>query len=201
MNLLKWAPLLSAFILAPTQAADQILTLEDGRQILLKDDFTWQYMPKEETKALTNETMKPEVNTPALQAQPIPTQTAKLANSTVGVAFSINQQQPIMQISQAGFHVVLESAHYEDGELVIPTTIHNNGIEPVVEIYITLSLYDANGQLLAQDEYPVWQAIKRMASTYLRPGNQEKGTDIRIELPKHSEFRVTGQISDTDTRG
>ena len=45
----------------PVWAADQTVTLEDGRQVILHDDFTWQYKPSTKTPASENSHSKTSV--------------------------------------------------------------------------------------------------------------------------------------------
>lgn len=42
--------LIASALLSSPAFADQMVTLQDGKQILLKDDFTWQYVAQKQAK-------------------------------------------------------------------------------------------------------------------------------------------------------
>lgn len=220
MKLSKWLPLVGLLTLGNAHAADQIITLEDGRQIVLKADFTWEYLPTTSSPS-SNDTDKPissianmiSATTPAAQTVTVlePTQKsaaniaadapASPAAKAMGTPFKVDQNQEVVRVNQSGVTVVVGSPQWEDGELVFPTEIINNGLQPTIEVDLMVEIYDDNGQMLLREEFPVWRSIKRMASTYLRPGNSEDGTAIRAKLMRADQYQIRAQISDISTRG
>ncbi|QIZ77601.1 DUF3157 family protein [Ferrimonas lipolytica] len=201
MKITKWIPLLGVIALFQA-SADQTIELVDGRHILLKDNFTWEYVPKAQPEASVNPTAVAATNLAAPAPAPVvvPVVTTVIpAKKTI--AFSPGQSSSILQTEQSDYTVVLAPPKWDGDELVIPTEIYNNAIQPLIELDLKVEIYGENGQLLHSDEFPVWRSIKRMANTYLRPGQNEIGTAIKIELPKQGKYSITASISDITTRG
>ncbi|WP_298444133.1 DUF3157 family protein [uncultured Ferrimonas sp.] len=181
-------PLLAALIATPTFAADQLLRLEDGRQVLLKADFTWDYVVEPSAAAA------PQPDAIAVVAQP-----ATVVSQPRGVTFSANQDKPILQTTKSDITVVLAAPHLDGDELVIPTSVINTGLESLIETDLQISISVQGGEP-QQHTVKIWRAIKRMASTYLRPGKSKAGNEVRIKIEPAAQYQLEAKISHIETR-
>ncbi|GAW46890.1 DUF3157 family protein [Photobacterium damselae subsp. piscicida] len=93
-------------LLSANVAAQQVVELKDGRRVQLNDDFTWQYVQKQQTT-----TAKPEVL--AASAQLAPVTAVPFTNTVVGTQFKLNSSKPILQLSQSGIDAILQPAYYQ----------------------------------------------------------------------------------------
>ncbi|ROP12948.1 DUF3157 family protein [Vibrio crassostreae] len=186
--------LIASALLSSSAFADQMVTLQDGKQILLKDDFTWQYVAQKQAEevATTSEIAVPVAAVPVV-AVPVTT-------NTRGTTIVVNSKKPSLQLSQSGVDVVLGASRYEGGELIIPTAITNQGTQAVILVSLNISVFTAEGTLLAEEEVAVWKSIKRMADTYLRPKTGEEGKLIKIDLEQHPEYQIKAEITEVLAR-
>ncbi|HIF9433115.1 TPA: DUF3157 family protein [Photobacterium damselae] len=69
-------------MLSVNVAAQQVVELKDGRLIQLNDDFTWQYVQKQQAT-----TAKPEVEVLEASAQLAPVTAVPFTNTVVGTQF------------------------------------------------------------------------------------------------------------------
>lgn len=162
-----------ATLLATSSAyAAEVVTLADGREVKLNDDFTWEYVmtssaPKEAVAQTTTSAVET-VAAPAIATIPV-------VAKTVGTTVVVNAKKPTMQLSDSGVDVLIGSASYEGGELVLPTSITNQSSQSVIQVEVEVQVFDMSGKQLAKEKVTVWQSIKRMADTYLRPQQAEQG--------------------------
>ncbi|CAH7272659.1 Ribonuclease [Vibrio chagasii] len=186
--------LIASALLSSSALADQMVTLQDGKQILLKDDFTWQYVaPQQKTKeAVTSESTMPVAAAPVVSVP--------IATNVQGTTIVVDSKKPSLQLSQSGVDVVLGASHYQDGELIIPTAITNQSTQAVILVSVKLDLYSASGELLEEKTVAVWKSIKRMADTYLRPKTDAEGTSIKLEVEQHPEYQIKAEIVEVLTR-
>lgn len=185
--------LIASALLSSSVFADQMVTLQDGKQILLKDDFTWQYVAPQTTKeAATSEAATPVAAT-SVVAVPV-------ATNVQGTTIVVDSKKPSLQLSQSGVDVVLGASHYEDGELIIPTAITNQSTQAVILVSVKLYLYSTSGEVLEEKTIAVWKSIKRMADTYLRPKTDAEGTSIKLAVEQHPEYQIKAEIVEVLTR-
>ncbi|CAK3752806.1 DUF3157 family protein [Vibrio crassostreae] len=186
--------LIASALLSSSAFADQMVTLQDGKQVLLKDDFTWQYMAQKQAEevATTSEI--------AVPVAAVPVVAAPVTTNTRGTTIVVNSKKPSLQLSQSGVDVVLGASRYEGGELIIPTAITNQGTQAVILVSLNISVFTAEGTLLAEEEVAVWKSIKRMADTYLRPKTGEEGKLIKIDLEQHPEYQIKAEITEVLAR-
>ncbi|MFS1441207.1 MULTISPECIES: DUF3157 family protein [unclassified Vibrio] len=186
--------LIASALLSSSAFADQMVTLQDGKQVLLKDDFTWQYVAQKQAEevATTSEIAVPVAAVPVV-AVPVTT-------NTRGTTIVVNSKKPSLQLSQSGVDVVLGASRYEGGKLIIPTAITNQGTQAVILVSLNISVFTAEGTLLAEEEVAVWKSIKRMADTYLRPKTGEEGKLIKIDLEQHPEYQIKAEITEVLAR-
>ncbi|PSU67200.1 DUF3157 domain-containing protein [Photobacterium phosphoreum] len=177
-------------------AADQTITLKDGRQVILHDNFTWQY------KAQTNHpTTSPTLKTTtAIPVIATSTMAIPVISASKGVAVEIGSKKAIQQLSNSGIDVLLTAAHYENGTLIIPTMMTNQSSKSVVNVTMKVRLSNSNGQTIATDEFTVWRSINRMPDTYFRPKTQHQGKPITFDVPKAERYFIDAKITDIDMR-
>ncbi|MCD9536723.1 DUF3157 family protein [Photobacterium carnosum] len=179
-------------------AADQTVTLNDGRQVVLHDNFTWQY------KAQTNNSAtSPTLKTTTATAIPVIATSAvaiPIISAPKGVEIELGTTKAIQQLSDSGMDVLLTAAHYENGTLIIPTMMTNQSSKSVVNVTMKVRLSNSNGQTIATDEFTVWRSINRMPDTYFRPKTQHQGKPITFDVPKAERYFIDAEITDVDMR-
>lgn len=176
-------------------AADTVIQLKDGRSVVLHDDFTWSYVQPKSLKTTQSSKYDEIVKVKPLDAVPvISNQQRRLAQIQVG------SDKNVLQVSHSGVDLLFKAAHYEQGELIIPVSITNNGDASVIKVDVAYQLYDSQGESIVKNEASVWTSVKRLPETYLRPGKQAKGTELRIPVGKLSSYDFKAEISDISTR-
>ncbi|AXY02255.1 DUF3157 family protein [Vibrio alfacsensis] len=197
-----------ATLLATSSAyAAEVVKLEDGREVKLNDDFTWEYVVKKaapETtleKAEAVEAAAVAASTTALEAVTAPEiATIPVVNKKVGTTVVVNAKKPTMQLSDSGVDVLIGSASYDDGELILPTSITNQSSQSVIQVEVEVQVFDMSGKLLVKDNITVWQSIKRMADTYLRPQQAEQGKAIKLAVPQSQQYQFSAEVLEVKTR-
>lgn len=173
-----------AFIaITANAAASQVIELEDGRKVQLNDDFTWQYVLPENTHQAT-----------ALAVA------APIISSQRGTTLVLENGKPSLQLSDSGVDIVIGAASYQNGKVVLPTAITNQSSLSVINVQLKIELLDSQGKKLAEQETTVWQSIKRLAETYLRPKTAAEGKVIEIEVPKAESYQLIATVSNLETR-
>lgn len=184
MKIFRIVLLTALSALAPNVLASEIVQLEDGRSIQLNDDFTWQYVESANSKA----------------GEKIPVIAAPIVNAKAGTTLIIGSDKPSLKLSDSGVDMVLGSAQYADGKVIIPTAITNQSSQPVISIVLNVELLDENGHSLAKQNCTIWQSIKRMAETYLRPKTAAEGKAIEIEAPEADRYQILVTLENLETR-
>ncbi len=164
-------------------AASQVIELEDGRKVQLNDDFTWQYVQPENTP-----------QEPALAVA------APIISSQRGTTLVLESGKPSLQLSDSGVDIVIGAASYQNGKVVLPTAITNQSSLSVINVQLKIELLDSQGKKLAEQETMVWQSIKRLAETYLRPKTAAEGKVIEIKVPKAESYQLIATVSNLETR-
>nr|WP_284676621.1 DUF3157 family protein [Vibrio sinus] len=177
--------LLAIALTTPLCHAAEIVTLKDGRQVKLNDDFTWQYVQKDSDN---KQAVIPVTAVPVIEKQ------NRYTTATLG------EQKPTLQLTQSGVDVLLEPLRYQSGSLLIPTAITNQGTESVILVTIKITVADENGQILDTQSVNVWESIKRMASTYLRPKTHQPGRTISLPVKQLKHYKISASISAVTTR-
>ena len=186
--------LIASALLSSSAFADQMVTLQDGKQILLKDDFTWQYVAQKQAEEVVTAS---EIAVPVAAA---PVVAVPVATNVRGTTIVVDSKKPSLQLSQSGVDVVLGASHYEGGELIIRTAITNQSTQAVILVSVKLGLYSASGELLEEKTVAVWKSIKRMADTYLRPKTDAEGASIKLAVEQHPEYQIKAEIVEVLTR-
>ncbi|EMK6670388.1 DUF3157 family protein [Vibrio fluvialis] len=180
---------------APVALAGEIVTLQDGRDVQLNDDFTWQYVQPVETSNSTSVApAKPEVVAAA------PVLAAPLVKAQRGSMIELGSTKPTLQLSNSGVDIVLGSAHYRDGQLILPTAITNQSTQSVINIVLQVEILDEQGNLLTTQTTTIWQSIKRMADTYLRPQTSVAGKAIEVKVDEAPRYQIRASVTQVESR-
>ncbi|CAE6923142.1 TPA: DUF3157 family protein [Vibrio campbellii] len=205
---------LATLLASSSVYAAEVVKLADGREVKLNDDFTWEYVVKKATPKATETTLEKVeaveaaavvASTTAVEAVATPTPTTEIAtipvvNKKVGTTVVVNTKKPTMQLSDSGVDVLIGSARYEDGELIFPTSITNQSSQSVIQVEVEVQVFDMAGKQLAKENITVWQSIKRMADTYLRPQQAEQGKAIKLAVPQSQQYQFSAEVLEVKTR-
>ncbi|WP_162998999.1 DUF3157 family protein [Vibrio campbellii] len=205
---------LAALLASSSVYAAEVVKLADGREVKLNDDFTWEYVVKKATPKATETTLEKVeaveaaavvASTTAVEAVATPTPTTEIAtipvvNKKVGTTVVVNAKKPTMQLSDSGVDVLIGSASYENGELIFPTSITNQSSQSVIQVEVEVQVFDMTGKPLAKQNVTVWQSIKRMADTYLRPQQAEQGKAIKLAVPQSQQYQFSAEVLEVKTR-
>ncbi|CAH1530980.1 Ribonuclease [Vibrio jasicida] len=208
-----WITLATLLATSSVYAAE-VVKLADGREIKLNDDFTWEYVVNKTAPKATETTLEKVeaveaaavvASTTAVATVAAPDTTAEIAtipvvNKKVGTTVVVNAKKPTMQLSDSGVDVLIGSASYEDGELIFPTSITNQSSQSVIQVEVEVQVFDMAGKQLARENITVWQSIKRMADTYLRPQQAEQGKAIKLAVPKSQQYQFSAEVLEVKTR-
>ncbi|NIY88677.1 DUF3157 family protein [Vibrio campbellii] len=208
-----WITLATLLATSSVYAAE-VVKLADGREVKLNDDFTWEYVVKKATPKATETTLEKVeaveaaavvASTTAVEAVATPPPTTEMAtipvvNKKVGTTVFVNTKKPTMQLSDSGVDVLIGSASYEDGELIFPTSITNQSSQSVIQGEVEVQVFDMTGKPLAKQSVTVWQSIKRMADTYLRPQQAEQGKAIKLAVPQSQQYQFSAEVLEVKTR-
>ncbi|MDI5876966.1 DUF3157 family protein [Shewanella xiamenensis] len=172
--------LLSSSVMAADVAT---ITLENGAQVRLKDDFTWEYIITE-TKAAK----APAVATVAVAAAP---SVAAVASTPVVVeaakpvttltANAIARPELLGSTAKDGIKVTFSESQWKQDKLGLTFELASTSGEHVTLVEVEASFFADDGTLLKTEKLEVWEAIFRMPETYLRKGEQRKSPVIWVE--------------------
>ena len=176
--------LMASALLSGTAFADQLITLPDGKQVNLKDDFTWEYVT---TKVESDVTTSGAPAKPSIAAIPV-------ATTVTSTTIKLNDTKPSLQLSKSGVDILLGTASYQDGKLVIPTAITNQGTQPIILVSLKVKVLSTAGELLAEQQIDTWKSIKRMAETYLRPQSSAEGKSIKLAVEKQDQYQLQAEV-------
>lgn len=156
--------LLVALCLSPllAQAAPLTqVTLPDGRQVQLNDDFTWEYL-------LIKPTASGEVVTGAV-AVPVLTEQA------------MTNPDLLAQAVKDGISVKLDKIGGSD-PLSLQFLVSNTGSRSVVRVRGSVTLFSEQGAQLVKQEARFWVGENRLPESYLRKGQQRPS--LVLEMPR-----------------
>lgn len=139
------------------------VTLEDGTEVVLNDDFTWQYVLLTTADSET----RTQAKSAALTSQLTP---AVMANTAL---MTSNASQ--------GVRVTFKSASWDNSELGLVFDVENISPKTVLKVTIAATLFDDTGNKILTTEFNVWQAQNRLAETYLRKGQQRDSRSFKLD--------------------
>ncbi|WP_429122059.1 DUF3157 family protein [Aeromonas allosaccharophila] len=159
-------------VLAQAAPLSQV-TLPDGRQVQLNDDFTWEYLVVKPAEPV--QSVAAEGNAGAVVA-PVLTDQAK-ANPEL-----------LAQMARDGVLVKLDKIEGSD-PLSLTFMVSNTGSRNVVGVRGMVTLFSADGVQLSRQEARFWVAENRLPETYLRKGQARPS--LALEIPRPAG--LTGQ--------
>jgi len=167
--------LLSSTVIAADVAT---ITLENGAQVRLKDDFTWEYIITE-TKAAE----MPVAVAAAPSANIVSTSTAAVAAAPVTTltANAIARPELLGSTAKDGIKVTFTDSQWKGNKLGLTFELASTSSEHVTLVEVEASFFADDGSLLKTEKLEVWEAIFRMPETYLRKGEQRKSRVIWVE--------------------
>lgn len=167
--------LLSSSVMAADVAT---ITLENGAQVRLKDDFTWEYIITE-TKAAE----MPVAVAAAPSANIVSTSTAAAAAAPVTTltANAIARPELLGSTAKDGIKVTFTDSQWKGNKLGLTFELASTSSEHVTLVEVEASFFADDGSLLKTEKLEVWEAIFRMPETYLRKGEQRKSRVIWVE--------------------
>lgn len=167
--------LLSSSVMAADVAT---ITLENGAQVRLKDDFTWEYIITE-TKAAEI----PVAVAAAPSANIVSTSTAAVAAAPVTTltANAIARPELLGSTAKDGIKVTFTDSQWKGNKLGLTFELASTSGEHVTLVEVEASFFADDGSLLKTEKLEVWEAIFRMPETYLRKGEQRKSRVIWVE--------------------
>ncbi|MBL4828966.1 MAG: DUF3157 family protein [Aliivibrio sp.] len=137
------------------------IVLKDGTEVILNDDFTWQYVL---------------LSTPDTDAVSAPlTSALKLTPAVIA-----NPALMATNVSQ-GVRVTFKSAQWDDKALGLDFSIENTSPLTVLKVTISATLFDDGGNKITTTEFNVWQAKNRLPETYLRKGQQRSSRVFQLD--------------------
>ncbi|MGL4352095.1 MAG: DUF3157 family protein [Plesiomonas shigelloides] len=168
--------LLVALCLTPMLAQAAVLsvvTLPDGRQVQLNDNFSWEYLvvkPAEPQQGASSGAMTPAP-----------------AGTRVAVAAAVLTDQAkahpelLSQSARDGVLVKFDSLDGSD-PLTLQFMVTNTGNRTVVGVQGWVTLFSEQGVQLSRQQARFWVAENRLPQTYLRKGQARPS--IAVEMPR-----------------
>ncbi|MGL6011893.1 MAG: DUF3157 family protein [Shewanella oncorhynchi] len=183
---LRLSALSSLLLLTSSVMAADVanITLENGAQVRLKDDFTWEYVITE-TKAAPNALAATAVasassNVASVPSAAVTTQTVAAPVTTL-TATAITQPELLGSTAKDGIKVSFAEGQWKGDKLGLSFDLASTSNEHVTLVEVEASFFADNGTLLKTEKLEVWEAIFRMPETYLRKGEQRKSSVIWVE--------------------
>lgn len=183
---LRLSALSSLLLLTSSVMAADVanITLENGAQVRLKDDFTWEYVITE-TKAAPNALAAAAVasassNVASVPSAAVTTQTVAAPVTTL-TATAITQPELLGSTAKDGIKVSFAEGQWKGDKLGFSFDLASTSGEHVTLVEVEASFFADNGTLLKTEKLEVWEAISRMPETYLRKGEQRKSSVIWVE--------------------
>lgn len=184
-TLLRLSALSSLLLLSSSAIAADVanITLENGAQVRLKDDFTWEYVLTE-TQAAPN-VLATEVVVSASStvsgAPSMTTSSAVIVPVTTLTATAIAKPELLGSTAKDGIKVSFTDSQWKGDKLGLTFELTSTSNEHVTLVEVEARFFADNGTLLKTDKLEVWEAIFRMPETYLRRGEQRKSSIIWVE--------------------
>ncbi|MGF1698762.1 DUF3157 family protein [Photobacterium makurazakiensis] len=180
--------LLGVGLLATSVVAEPLkATLADGREVILYSDNTWRFLtPNAGTTAsaaalsVVSSVPQPSFPTPD------------------GILIEPGTGKQVEAAQRSGVTVMLEPAYYQNGELVIPTLLKNDGTDAIVLVKLALKLHSEKGEVMARKEKKVWTSIKRMPETYFRPDTEREGKVLDFSVPAAKHYYLELEITEVE---
>lgn len=185
---LRLSALSSLLLLTSSVMAADVanITLENGAQVRLKDDFTWEYVITE-TKAAAA-VASASSNVASVPSAAVTTQTVAAPVTTL-TATAITQPELLGSTAKDGIKVSFAEGQWKGDKLGLSFDLASTSNEHVTLVEVEASFFADNGTLLKTEKLEVWEAIFRMPETYLRKGEQRKSSVIWVEGIDKSQWQ------------
>lgn len=160
------------------------ITLDNGAQVRLKDDFTWEYVLTQTQAAPNTLATDAVIDSSSSIASP---QSAALASQAVATpattltATAIAQPELLGSTAKDGIKVSFAEAQWKDNKLGLSFELASTSHKHVTLVEVEASFFADDGTLLKTEKLAVWEAIFRMPETYLRKGEQRKSSLIWVK--------------------
>lgn len=184
-TLLRFSALSSWLLLSSSVIAADVarVTLENGAQVRLKDDFTWEYVLTETQTApnvLATETVI-NASTTINSATSLTTTSAVSVPVTTLTATAMAKPELLGTTAKDGIKVSFTDSQWKGDKLGLTFELASTSNEHVTLVEVEARFFADNGTLLKTDKLEVWEAIFRMPETYLRKGEQRKSSIIWVK--------------------
>ncbi|MGY3859665.1 DUF3157 family protein [Aeromonas intestinalis] len=165
------------------------VTLPDGRQIQLNDDFTWEYLLVKPAAPAELATGAKGTVAATTVAAPVLTEQA-LANPEL-----------LSQATRDGITAKLELVEGAD-PLLLHFQLSNTGTRNVVRVNGSVTLFSEQGVQLGSQPVRLWAGENRLPESYLRKGEQRPSRAIEVARPAglSGKPRVRVQIDEVEFR-
>lgn len=166
-------------------------TLDNGAEVRLNDDFTWEYVilttnklapaPLIAASAITSQSVDTQAEAHQTKSQMTVSATTTLSTPTL-TANAMSQAGLLKSTAKGGVKVrFIKSQWDKEGRLGLSFNLVSSSAEHYVLIELDVTLFDDSGKQLKTETLKVWQAIFRMPETYLRKGQQGDSKIFWIE--------------------
>ncbi|PSW17180.1 DUF3157 domain-containing protein [Photobacterium sanctipauli] len=115
-----------------------------------------------------------------------------------GILIEPGTGKQVEAAQRSGVTLTLEPASYQNGELLIPTSLKNDSTGSIVLVELALKLHSAKGELIAREDQKVWTSIKRMPETYFRPDTEREGRTLRFKVLSAKQYYLEAEITEVD---
>lgn len=143
------------------------VTLDNGAEISIKDDFTWHYVLVDNSPTTKTE------HAPEKAVLPTPI----LSNPAL-ISTDVKNQ----------VKVSFSNATWEDDEVGLVFQLVNNSTHNVVTVKANISFFNDHGIKIKTEELTLWQATYRLPDTYLRASQQRVSNHVRIDGIEPSQW-------------
>ncbi len=140
------------------------ITLPDGRQVQLNDDFTWEYLLVKPAATVAGQAVTASVAAPVLTEQ------------------AMAHPDLLSQATRDGITVKLDQVAGDD-PLSLQFVVSNTGSRNVVRVNGSLTLFSADGVQLSSEPVRFWVGENRLPDSYLRKGEARTSRAIELARP------------------
>ncbi|KEP92261.1 DUF3157 family protein [Aeromonas caviae] len=140
------------------------ITLPDGRQVQLNDDFTWEYLLVKPAATVAGQAVTASVAAPVLTEQ------------------AMAHPDLLSQATRDGITVKLDLVAGDD-PLSLQFVVSNTGSRNVVRVNGSLTLFSADGVQLSSEPVRFWVGENRLPDSYLRKGEARASRAIELARP------------------
>ncbi|GGP47361.1 DUF3157 family protein [Shewanella saliphila] len=188
-------------LLAPAaMAADvAVITLENGANVRLKDDFTWEYIITEtvaqpatiQAPAVATEVVDASMSnvsaTATQQTSAVTTAVTTVVAATAAdtttrlTATAMAQPELLRSTAKDGIKITLADTQWKDNELGLIFDFDSTSDDHVTVVNVEASFFNDQGGLIKTETLEAWEAIFRMPETYLRKGQHRQSPVLWVE--------------------